>query len=129
MSKHPAVARDEAPILSDNPPAARDAGERDGDLSVRLHRDAADAAITGLAVVFSFGPMYLLAVGLTLPEAAFVTALAFGGTTIGSYYLFVWAARPDHRKQIPGPVRLQRVYYAVFAAIALVGLLALPLLT
>lgn len=85
-------------------------------------------SITCLAAVLSFGPAYLLAVGLDLPAAAVGTALTFVATTTLSYHRFVWAARPDRRATIPGPVRLQRVYYAVFTAIALIGLLALPLL-
>ena len=84
-------------------------------------------SITGLAIVFSFGPMYLLAIGLDLPAAAAGTSVALVGTTCLAYYRYVWRARPARRKVVPGPVRLKRLYYAVFVAIALLALLALPL--
>lgn len=83
---------------------------------------------TGLATVFSFGPMYLLAVGLDLQGAAAGTAVAFAATTALAYHRYVWAARPARRAAIPGPVRARRLYYATFAALAAVAVLALPLL-
>lgn len=85
-------------------------------------------SITGFAVVFSFGPMYLLAVGLDLRGAAAGSAAALVGTTVLAYYRYVWAARPSRRASVPGPVRMQRLVYGLFVALAVLALLALPLL-
>lgn len=77
-------------------------------------------------VLYSFGPGYLLGLGLALWEALFLLTLVFGCTTMVGYHRFVLRARPERRGEVPGPVRLKRLYYAVLIGIVLVLLLMLP---
>lgn len=76
--------------------------------------------------LYSFGPGYLLGLGLTLPESLAVVTAAFGSTTAVSYHWHVRRARPERRGEVPGTVRLKRLYYAVLIGMAVVVLLMLP---
>lgn len=77
-------------------------------------------------VLYSFGPGYLLGLGFALREALVVVTGLFGSTSVVAYHQLVLRARPDLRAEIPGPVRLQRLYYAVLVGIVVVVLLMVP---
>ena len=79
-------------------------------------------------VSFSYGPIYCLTLGLSLPASLAVSALAFCLATVAAYHRYVRTARPELRGEIPADQRLRRLFYAVFVGIAALGLLALPLL-
>lgn len=79
-------------------------------------------------VLYSFGPGYLRALGLSLVESLAVVTGLFAATTVAAFHQFVRRARPEQRAEIPGPVRLKRLYYAVLIGIAVMVLLLLPLL-
>lgn len=77
-------------------------------------------------VLYSFGPGYLIGLGFTLgPALAVVTGL-FCCTAAVGYRQLVLRARPEQRAEIPGTVRLKRLYYAVLVGIVLGLLLLLP---
>lgn len=82
----------------------------------------------GFLVCYSFGPPYLMALGFTLVQALGLTTGVFAGVTAVAYHRLVWNARPEVRGVVPGRIRFRRLVYAVFVLLALVVLLALPLL-
>jgi hypothetical protein len=103
---------------------------------MRLHNDQGTPVdpvpfvVTVLAsflVLFSFGPGYLMGLGFGFEQSLVVVACLFACTTAGGYYRLVLRARPKRRAEIPGPVRLKRLYYAVLIGLALCALLLLPL--
>lgn len=81
---------------------------------------------TGVLVLYSFGPGYLMALGLGVERALAVVTLLFGCVVVAAYYRFVWRARPKRRGEVPGPVRFRRLVYAVLVGIAVLVLLMLP---
>lgn len=81
-----------------------------------------------LVVVYSFGPIYLVELDVPLPSALGVCTVVCLCLVTVAYYRLVWTARPEHRGVVPVERRIKRLFYAVLAGIALLGLLALPLL-
>jgi hypothetical protein len=81
---------------------------------------------TAFAVCYSFGTVYLLAYDLSVSAALWGSTGAFAAAASGSYYRFVWTYRPEFREEVPVGIRFQRLLLASFAAVVLVGLLALP---
>ena len=79
-------------------------------------------------VSFSYGPIYCMALGLSLPPALAVSTLAFCLATSASYHRLVWTARPELRGEIPADQRFRRLVYAALVVGALLALLSLPLL-
>jgi len=77
-------------------------------------------------VLYSFGPGYLIGLGLTLPQSLVVVTVLFCCATAAGYHQLVLRSRPEQRAEIPGPVRLKRLYYAVLIAIAVFVLLLIP---
>jgi hypothetical protein len=79
-------------------------------------------------VSFSYGPIYCMALGLSLPAALAVSGLAFSFATGAAYHRLVRTARPELAGEIPAEQRLRRLFYATIVAIALLALLLVPLL-
>ena len=87
--------------------------------------------VTGLAflLAFSFGPVYLLSFGLSLPWALAVSTLVFLGLLVAAYQRLVRTATPEFQREIPAAYRVRNlVYWAVAVALVLGGL-SLPFLT
>ncbi|MEZ3165291.1 hypothetical protein ABNG03_09415 [Halorubrum sp. RMP-47] len=85
---------------------------------------------TGLAfaLVFSFGPLYGLAYGLSLSGALALSALGFGATAWVAYCQLVRAAPPVDAGPLPSGPRFERLLYAgVGLGLAFLAL-TLPLL-
>ncbi|MDB2281409.1 hypothetical protein PM030_05935 [Halorubrum ezzemoulense] len=85
---------------------------------------------TGLAfaLVFSFGPLYGLAYGLSLSAALVLSALGFVGVAIVAYRQLVRSAPPVGAGALPADLRFERLLYAgVVLGIAFLAL-TLPLL-
>lgn len=84
--------------------------------------------VTGLAflVIYSFGPMYLQALGIEvgygLPLCTAVF-LAIAGT---AYYRLIWTYRPGLDRIGSGGVSFGQLWYAILILIAIVVLLSLP---
>jgi hypothetical protein len=79
-------------------------------------------------VSFSYGPIYLLALGLSLPAAIVVSTLLFVCATGAAYHQMVLTTRPELRGEIPPERRLRRFVYAAAIVLALLVLLSLPFL-
>lgn len=79
-------------------------------------------------VMYSYGPGYLLSLGVALPEALGTITVAWVAIVAGSYHQMVWTARPELRAEVPARVRFRRLFYAVLIGIAIIALLLLPLL-
>lgn len=77
---------------------------------------------------FSFGPVYCLALGSSLPVAVAVSTLVFAGLAVGAYHQMVWTTRPELHGEVPAVQRLYRLFYlgVLFAVVFLA--LSLPLL-
>ena len=82
----------------------------------------------GFTICFSYGPPYLTTLGFTLRQALGISGCVVIGIGAVAYHRYIWTARPDLRGEVPAGTRLQRLFYAVIAGVALLGLLALPLL-
>ncbi|RLM62761.1 hypothetical protein [Halorubrum sp. Atlit-26R] len=85
---------------------------------------------TGLAftVVFSFGPIYGLAYGLSLRSALALSGAAFAGATALAHRQLVRSAPALDAGPLPPGPRVERLFYgAVALGVALVAL-TLPLL-
>lgn len=79
-------------------------------------------------VSFSYGTVYLLALGLSLPVALVVSGLFFACIAGAAYHQMVLTARPELRGEIPPEKRLRGLVYAVVIGLALLALLSLPFL-
>ncbi|WP_256685392.1 hypothetical protein [Halococcus qingdaonensis] len=77
---------------------------------------------------FSYGPIYLLALGLSLPISITVSTILFVCATGTAYHQMVLTTRPELRGEIPPEQRLRRLVYAAAVLLALLALLSLPFL-
>lgn len=86
--------------------------------------------VTGLAflIIYSFGPMYLQALGLTVDYGLPVCTALFLGIAATAYYRMVWTHRPNAGKLVSGGVSFGQLWYAILILIAFVLLLSLPIL-
>lgn len=84
------------------------------------------AVFIGFLLLYSFGPGYLMTFGLDIGGALAAVTGAFVCVVAAAFHQFVWTARPEHRTEIPSTVRLKRLFYAVFIAIAVFVLLLIP---
>jgi cytochrome b561 len=85
-------------------------------------------AALAFLVVFSFGPVYAGAVGLSLPVGIALSAGLFVAATVGAYVRLVWNSRPALRAEVPPETRLARLVYGALCLALVMLLLALPLL-
>lgn len=80
------------------------------------------------AVAYSFGPGYFAALGLPIGYGLVLSTGLFVTTTVATYYRFVWTVSPNRREEVPVGDRFERLVLAVLIGVALIALLALPLL-
>lgn len=85
-------------------------------------------SLLGVAVAYSYGPIYLTELGFGLPTALVISTVVAATVTGAAYHRYVWAARPDLRTEVPVEVRLKRLFLGVVILIAVIVLLSLPLL-
>ena len=78
-------------------------------------------------VTFSFGPIYLNALGLSFPVGIALSAAVFVVVSAGAYVRYIWQARPALRAEIPADQRLARLVYGALCLALLLVLLTLPL--
>ena len=85
---------------------------------------------TGLAfaLVFSFGPLYGLAYGLSLSVALALSALGFGAAAWVAYRQLVRSAPPVDAGPLPSGPRFERLLYAGVGLGLAFPALTLPLL-
>lgn len=82
----------------------------------------------GFTVSFSFGPLYVMEFGASLPLALTVAAAATAATAVVAYYRYVWTEQPTLRAEVPAQDRFQRLIYGMLGGFLLVAALALPML-
>ena len=85
-------------------------------------------ALLGVAVAYSYGPIYLTEMGLDLASALAASTAVAVAVTAAAYHRYVWTARPDLRGEVPVEARMRRLVYGVAILIAVIVLLSLPLL-
>lgn len=83
--------------------------------------------VTGLSVMllFSFGPLYGQAFGLSLPLTLTIATILSLAVTMLAYYWHVWNARPPGETSVG--IRGERLFYEILVFIAIVIGLSLPL--
>lgn len=79
-------------------------------------------------VSYSYGPIYLMELGLDLGDALLACGAVVTASVGVAHHRLVWTARPDHREEIPPGLRLRRLFYAMLIGVAVLALLALPLI-
>jgi hypothetical protein len=82
----------------------------------------------GFTVSFSFGPIYVMEFGASLPLALAVAGVTTLGTAAVAYHRYVWTERPTLRGEVPAAQRFQRLLYGLVGGFLLVAVLALPLI-
>ena len=82
----------------------------------------------GFLVSYSYGPIYCMAFGLSLPAALGVSTGTFCVITAISYHRLVWTSYPELRDELPAANRLQGLLYTTLVVAALLVLLSIPLL-
>lgn len=80
-----------------------------------------------LMVSYSYGPLYLMALGLGLGDSLLACGAVLVVATGLAHHRLVWTARPDLRGEVPAAVRFKRLFYAVLIGVVALALLALPL--
>lgn len=78
-------------------------------------------------VSYSYGPLYLMALGLGLGDSLLACGAVSAVATGAAHHRLVWTARPDLRGEVPAAVRFKRLFYAVLIGVAVLALLALPI--
>jgi hypothetical protein len=79
-------------------------------------------------LTFSFGPIYAVAVGLSLPQGLSLSTGVFAAVSLGAYVRLVRRARPEIRAEIPPAQRLTRLFYGALCLALFLVLLSIPLL-
>lgn len=85
---------------------------------------------TGLTwmLLLSFGPLYGLALGVSL-TVGFGVSTALGlGFTAGAYYYQVWSATPEIDSNLPSRLGAERFFYLIAVLAVVLAGLAIPLL-
>lgn len=83
--------------------------------------------VTAFTVAYSFGPVYFLALGLSLANGVTASTVAFLASAGVAFHQQVWTYRPERREEVPAKVRFRRLVYVLLVAIAGSVLLSLPL--
>lgn len=85
--------------------------------------------VTGLGfmLLLSFGPLYVQALGGSLPTALAASASVWVVVTVVAYHRYVWAARPN-TADVPSSIRAERLFYAMVALGVIIVGLAIPLI-
>lgn len=83
-------------------------------------------ALMGATVAVTWGPLYLVELGLSQPVAVGCSCAVAAGTVGLAYYRYVWLANPMVREEVPAGVRFRRLLYAILiGGIVLLALLVL----
>lgn len=76
-------------------------------------------------VCYSYLPVTLLEIGLSMTATLGVATFGFLAGTALAYYWLVWTARPELRGEIPLAHRIQRLLYGALGVVAVMALFAL----
>lgn len=86
------------------------------------------SASFGVLLVFSYGPPYLLTLGVPLPMALAICGGITALVAAGAYHRYVWTYDPERAAVVPPGDRIERLFYGALILVCLLALLALPLL-
>ncbi len=78
-------------------------------------------------LLYSFVPLYLHALGIRLAGALAITSVLYGAATMVAYARQVHRADPERLHRVPAELRFRRLVYLMFITVAVVVLLAMPL--
>lgn len=78
----------------------------------------------GFLVCYSYFPITLLEIGLSLAGALVVATIGYLGGSALAYHRMVWTARPELRGEIPIAHRIQRLFYGALGVGAVMVLFA-----
>ena len=84
-------------------------------------------SMLGFTVSFSFGPIYVMEFGASLPVALTVAGITTLATAAVAYHRYVWTERPTLRGEVPAAERFRRLLYGLVGGFLLVAALAIPL--
>ncbi|MEF8773583.1 MAG: hypothetical protein V5A23_04755 [Halobacteriales archaeon] len=82
---------------------------------------------TAFMLVYSYLPLYLMAFDVSVTGAVLAATAVWVWIALGAYHRLVWTFRPEYREHVPAGARFRRLIYAALVAVAVVVLLALPL--
>ena len=82
----------------------------------------------GLLCVYSFGPLYLMALGASVTQALAVCTAVAAGVVAAAFHRYVWTVQPALRGEVPATERFRRLVYGALLLAAVLALLSLPLL-
>lgn len=85
-------------------------------------------SILGATVNFTFGPPYLMTIGISFQTSLGICLLLTGLVVMGAYYRYVYTATPQQSQPGLADTRIERLYYAILIGLLVIVLLALPLL-
>lgn len=83
-------------------------------------------AALSFLVSYSYGPIYCLALGLSLPVGIGISTAVFCVVVALSYDRFVLRIYPELRGEVPAAIRLRGLFYTTLVLSALLVLLGLP---
>lgn len=72
-------------------------------------------ALLAITIAVSWGPVYLLELGVDLPVAVGISVALAGAAVVVAYHRFVWTSNPTVREEIPAHVRFRKLVYAIVA--------------
>lgn len=78
-------------------------------------------------LLYSFIPLYLHALGLEMPRALVTTTVVYGAVLVGAYHRQIYRVDPERRANVPARLRFRWLVYLMGVAVAVIALLALPL--
>lgn len=82
--------------------------------------------LLGVAISYSWGPLFLTDVGLSLQAALAVSTVLCAAVVVVAFHRYVWTARPELADEIPAESRFRRLVYGVLVGvIATLALMAL----
>jgi hypothetical protein len=86
--------------------------------------------VTAMAalVCYSFGPVYVIAIGLSGPAVFGLPTVACLAAVGVAYHRLVYTARPELRGELPAEQRIEGLFYAALVGAAVLVALSLPLL-
>ena len=84
-------------------------------------------ALGAFLVSYSYGPLYLMALGLGLGDSLLACGAVVSLAVGVAHHRMVWTARPDLSSEVPAVLRIRRLFYAVLIGVGALALLALPL--
>lgn len=85
------------------------------------------AVCTAFLVGYAWGPLYLMALGISVGQSLVVVTVLFAIVAAVAYHRLIWTNYPERRREVPTEARFKRLVYGVLIGIGILILLGLPL--